>query len=88
MANPSSNRYDNDAPGSPQTVVWMTRKSGDRCSTDVVLGADGKSFRVVLDDARHPIEPGETIETAATRQAAAMTRRIWPDDEQYQIVTE
>lgn len=67
----------NDKPGSPQTSIRMKLQSGRETSCIVCEGADGKSFRIVLDDVIHPIESGETLESAVIRQQAAWTRRIW-----------
>ena len=77
--------YNNDAEGSPQTAIKLKRRNGTEHTVYVVLSKDGHTFRVVLDDVSHPIEYGESLESAVRRQQAAMVKRLWPDDEGYQI---
>lgn len=78
--------HKNDKPGSPQTSVSLFRGNGEKTSVLVCVGADGKSFRVVLDDILHTIESGETLEAAVMRQQAELSKRMWPDDPHWQIV--
>jgi hypothetical protein len=81
-------RYQQDAPGSPQTVVRLRRANGDTAEVYVVVGINGGTFRVVLDDKHRKIRTGETLERAVRRFKRAQTERIWPKSEYpgYEIV--
>jgi hypothetical protein len=76
-------KHPNDKPGSPQTVVTLERRNGQKGSVYVCEGADGKSFRIVLDDVIHVVPDGMTLEQAVQRQQYRHTMKLWPENPEW-----
>ena len=66
----------------------MRLQSGRKTSCTVCEGNDGRSFRIVLDDAIHLIEEGETLQQAVVRQQAEWTRKVWNEWPNEWVITE
>lgn len=86
IGNELPKRYRNDKPGSPQTLVTLKRRNGQKADILVCIGEDEKSFRIVLDDAIHQIAKESTLEESVRRQQAAQSRRSWPENPEWWIV--
>jgi len=74
-------RYPQDKEGSPQTVISLKRRDGTIDRTFIVLGIDGTTFRIVLDDKHRKIRKGESLQSAVRRFRRGQTERIWPKAE-------